>query len=133
MRRSYAASPLLVAAFVACASSSGGTNGETGAAPAASATSSESSRLSLNEIEAANLPTAYELVDRLRRPWLRLDAVTRGEVAVYMDNQLLGGAAKLREIPAVDVAEMQYLPNDQATQRWGSDIKGSVIVITRRR
>ena len=50
-----------------------------------------------------------------------------------MDNQKLGGAEKLRDIPSVDVAEMVYMPNDQATQRWGSDIKGSVIVVTRRR
>ena len=133
MRRPLIALPLLAAALVGCASSSRATDGESSATPAASTASSNSSRLSLDEIQAANLPTAYELVDRLRRPWLRLDAVTRGEVAVYMDNQRLGGADKLRDIPAVDVAEMEYLPNDQATQRWGSDIKGSVIVITRRR
>jgi len=131
MRRFYTVLPLLVAPLVACASG-GATAAET-TTTAAATPSSNSSRLSLEEVKAADLPTAYELVDRLRRPWLRLDAVTRGEVVVYVDNQKVGGAEKLREIPAVEVAEMVYMPNDQATQRWGSDIKGSVIVVTRRR
>jgi len=131
MHRFSAALPLLAVLLVACASG-GATTAETTAATTA-ASGSNSARLSLEEITAANLPTGYELVDRLRRPWLRLDAITRGAVVVYMDNQNIGGAEKLREIPSVDVAEMVYMPNDQATQRWGSDIKGSVIVVTRRR
>jgi len=122
---------LTVAVFAACASSGGTAAGNGNTAPAPSA--SNSARLSLEEVTAADLPTAYELVERLRRPWLRRDANTSGEVVVYMDNQKIGGAEKLREIPAVDVAEMVYMPNDEAMQRWGSDIKGSVIVITRRR
>ena len=90
-------------------------------------------KLTLAEIEEANLPTAYELVDRRRRPWLRRDAMTGGDVVVYMDEQKQGGPEKLRDIPAVDVAELLYLPNDQAVRRWGADIKGSVIVVVRRR
>jgi hypothetical protein len=129
MRRSYL--PLLAAALLGCAS--GGATTAENSTTAATASNSNAARLTLEEVTAADLPTAYELVDRLRRPWLRLDAITRGEVVVYMDNQKVGGPEKLREIPSVDVAEMVYMPNDQATQRWGSDIKGSVIVVTRRR
>jgi hypothetical protein len=92
----------------------------------------DQSRLSSGEIVAANLPTAYDLVDRLRRPWLRRDAVTGADVVVYMDEQNVGGAGALRDIPSVDVAELQYLPNDAAVRRWGAEIKGSVIVVTRR-
>jgi hypothetical protein len=93
----------------------------------------EKNKLGQAEIEEANLPTAYELVDRRRRAWLRRDAVTGGDVVVYMDEQKQGGSEKLRDIPAVDVAELLYLPNDQAVRRWGADIKGSVIVVVRRR
>ncbi|HXE57396.1 MAG TPA: hypothetical protein VNK43_05305, partial [Gemmatimonadales bacterium] len=90
------------------------------------------SRLTRAEIEEADLPTAYELVERLRRPWLRRDALTGGEVVVYMDDHALGGADALREIPAVEVAEMEYLPHDQAVLRWGGDLPGAVIVVRRR-
>jgi hypothetical protein len=93
----------------------------------------DKNRLTEAEIEQANLPTAYELVDRLRRPWLRRDAVTGGDVVVYMDEQNIGGPEKLRDLPAVDVAELQYLPNEQAVRRWGAAIGGSVIVVLRRR
>jgi hypothetical protein len=129
MRRFYL--PLLAVFLFGCAS--GGATTAQSTTTSSATSGSNSSRLSLDEVTAADLPTAYELVDRLRRPWLRLDAITRGEVVVYMDNQRVGGAEKLREIPAVDVAEMVYMPNDQAIQRWGSDVKGSVIVVTRRR
>ena len=131
MRRFSAVLPLLAVILVACAP--GGATTAESTTTASSTSSSNSARLTLEEVTAADLPTAYELVDRLRRPWLRLDAITRGEVVVYMDNQKVGGPEKLREIPSIDVAEMVYMPNDQATQRWGSDIKGSVIVVTRRR
>jgi hypothetical protein len=50
-----------------------------------------------------------------------------------MDEQNIGGAEKLRDIPSVDVAELRYLPNEAAIKRWGSEIKGSVIVVTLRR
>jgi hypothetical protein len=129
MRHSYL--PLLAAALFGCAS--GGATTAASTTTGAATSGSNSARLTQEEITSADLPTAYELVDRLRRPWLRLDAITRGPVVVYMDNQNVGPAEKLREIPAVDVAEMVYMPNDQAIQRWGSDIKGSVIVVTRRR
>jgi hypothetical protein len=59
--------------------------------------------------------------------------VTGGDVVVYMDEQNIGGPEKLRDVPAVDVAELQYLPNDQAVRRWGAAIRGSVIVVLRRR
>lgn len=105
----------------------------TAPAKAAKNNKSDSNRLTSDEITAAKLPTAYDLVDRLRRPWLRRDALTGGDVVVYMDEQNLGGAEKLRDIPSVDVAGLQYLPNQDAVKRWGADIKGSVIVVSRRR
>ena len=112
--------------FLGCASAGGGSS-------AGAKSSGDQSRLTSEEITAANLPTAYDLVDRLRRPWLRRDAATGKDVVVYMDQQNIGGATKLRDIPSVEVAELEYLPYDQAVQRWGSQVEGSVIVVTRRR
>jgi hypothetical protein len=91
-------------------------------------------RLTSEEIDASKLPNGYELVDRLRRPWLRKDALTGAPVSVYMDEQNIGGAEKLRDIPAADIAELQFLPNEQAVRRWGATaVPGSVIVVVRRR
>ncbi|HEX6536670.1 MAG TPA: hypothetical protein VF041_18935 [Gemmatimonadaceae bacterium] len=139
MRRTHLALAALSALLLACASSSH--SATSAAAPSPKASSSKKavkpkadpSRISLEEIQAANLPTAYDLVDRLRRPWLRRDAVTGGEVAVYMDEQNIGDASKLRDIPSVEVAELQYLKNEDAIRRWGSQVTGSVIVVVRRR
>ena len=122
MRRALLALVVLPAFVLACASTGTG----------ASDPASNSPRLTREEIVAADLPTAYDLVDRLRRPWLRRDAMTGGEVEVYMDNRRIGGAAALRQIPSVDVAELQYMPHDDAVRRWGSQVTGSVIVVTRR-
>lgn len=139
MRRTHIALAALSAVLVACAS--GSKSASSAAAPSPTASSSKKavkpkadpSRISPEEIQAANLPTAYDLVDRLRRPWLRRDAVTGGEVAVYMDEQNVGDASKLRDIPAVEVAELRYLKNEDAIRRWGSQVTGSVIVVVRRR
>ena len=123
MRRSIVSLLCLPVLLMACAT--------TGAAPSTSG-ASNSTRISQEELIAADLPTAYDLVDRLRRPWLRRDALTGAEVAVYMDNQHIGGAQRLREIRAADIAELQYLSHDEATRRWGNQVTGSVILITRR-
>jgi hypothetical protein len=99
----------------------------------AAASNADQSQLTSTEITAANLPTAYDLVDRLRRPWLRRDAMTGADVVVYQDNQNIGGAEKLREIPAATVSAMQFMPNADAIRRYGNDVKGSVIVVVIRR
>jgi hypothetical protein len=119
---------------LACASGSG-----KGASPQTTVTSAngnsnapDPSRLTKEQITAANLPTAYDLVERLRRPWLRRDAMTGEDVVVYMEERNIGGATALRDIPSVDVAELDYLPNADAVKRWGADIKGSVILVVRR-
>ena len=81
---------------------------------------------------AADLPTAYDLVEKLRRPWLRRTGAG-GEVVVYQDERPLGDASKLRDIPATTVAELQYVDNVDAVRRWGGGITGAVIVVVIRR
>lgn len=121
---------------LACAAGSVGTiaaQADSTAPAKATAPKSDPSHLASSEIIAANRPTTYDVVDHLRRAWLRKDLLTGEDVVVYMDEQNVGGADKLRDIPTVDVAELQYLPNKDAVKRWGSQIKGSVIVVSRKR
>ena len=128
MHRAHIALTALLAFFAACA-----THTATSAGPSPTSSAGDQSSLTADEITAANLPTAYDLVERLRRSWLRADRVTGGAVVVYMDQQDIGGAEKLRDISSTEVASLQYFPNDKAIQRWGSGIQGSVIEVTRRR
>lgn len=97
----------------------------------APAAASDQSVLTQSEIDAARLPDGYELVNRLRRPWLRRDATNGGEVSVYVDQQPFGAAEKLRDLPAVEIAEMRYYGHLDAVRRWG-DVPGAVILVTRR-
>jgi len=105
----------------------------TAPAKAARPEKADPNRLTAEEIGASKRPTIYDAIDRLRPSWLRKDMLTGEEVVVYMDEQNVGGSDKLRDMPSADVAELQYLPHADAVRRWGSDIKGSVIVVSRRR
>jgi hypothetical protein len=120
--------------LTACASGSSGAKSLQDPAPSSvsKVTISNAFVITTDEISAANLPTAYDLVDRLRHAWLRPDAVTGGAVLVYADNQNIGAAEKLRDIPSTTISELQFLSNRDAVARWGATIQGSVIVVTRR-
>ena len=107
-----------------------------GSAPAgrtAAAVTVADSVLMADEFAASGFPTAYDVVERFRRPWLRRDARTGAEVTVYMEEQSLGAAQSLRDIPAVEVESLEFMSSEQAMLRWGSNIKGSVIVVKRKR
>jgi hypothetical protein len=108
------------------------TAGGTAATPEASSSTS-SARLSRAEILAADVPSAYDVVDRLRRSWLRRDIRTGNEVSVVVDNARAGGAETLRDIPAVDIGELQFIPSDEATRRWPSQVIGTAILVIRKR
>lgn len=132
MRRSALVAICLTVVLSACATS-GGTAGATAAAPGDARTNAP--RITAQEIAEANLPTAFDVVDRLRRPWLRRSGAG-AEVAVYMDERNIGGAAALRDIPATTVAELQYVTHEDAVRRWGGGmggVRGAVIVVIPRR
>ena len=128
MRRSAFLALCLSGVLAACASS--GATGETTAS--SEATHADAARITSEQIVAANLPTAYDVVERLRRPWLRRSAMG-GEVVVYQDERPLGDASKLRDIPSTMVVELQYVENADAVRRWGGGISGAVIVVIPRR
>ena len=108
-------------ALTACASTP-----KTGAENAGATTT-----LSAEEITKANVPTAYEAVDRLRRRWFK-DMTGEGEVTIYMNNQKQGDKEYLRQIPAQDIASLQYLKGSDAVMRFGQDAKGGAIIINRK-
>lgn len=117
---------LLTALFLivtGCAST--GTGGTSSAVP---------TQITAAEIEAANVATAYDAVDRLARRWFRdLSGNASGSVSVYLDtNQRLGGASALRDISARDVALLRYLRSEDAVARFGSEASGGAIIVTRR-
>lgn len=115
--------PVLFSIVTGCASA--GTGGTGSTAP---------TQITAAEIDAANVATAYDAVDRLARRWFRdLSGNVSGSVSVYLDtNQRLGGASALRDIPARDVALLRYLRSDDAVARFGSEASGGAIIVTRR-
>jgi hypothetical protein len=130
VRRPAIAAICLSVALTACATSGGTSRSATTATSSASRV--DSLRITAQEIAESGLPTAYDVVERLRRPWLRRSGMG-GEVVVYMDERKLGDASELRQLPAATVAELQYMSNADAVRRWGGGIDGAVIVIIPRR
>lgn len=99
-----------------------------------SGTSATPTQITAAEIEAANVSTAYDAVDRLARRWFRdLSGGASGSVGVYLDtNERLGGASALRDIPARNVALLRYFRSGDAVARFGAEASGGAIIVTRR-
>jgi hypothetical protein len=129
--------PFLIA-FLTLAGCGGNQQSDTaGPAPEApvaaeDAAAGDPNRVTAEQIAATGAATAYEVVDRLHRDWLR-DKLTGQPVSVYQDNQKLGGEDALRNLPVRDVAELQYLDGRSAVMRWGPDVNGGVIIVVRNR
>ncbi|MDP2955713.1 MAG: hypothetical protein Q8N53_04775 [Longimicrobiales bacterium] len=74
--------------------------------------------ISPEEVEAAEVRTAYELIERVRPLWLR----SRGdrsthlttEIVVYQDNTMLGDIEMLRAIPIEVVFSVRSLDSAEA-------------------
>ena len=95
---------------------------------------SNRSILTQEQIAPQHYNTVYDAIESLRSNWLR----TRGtdsfqnpsEVRVYLDNTLLGGTDKLREIAAKDVTFIKYFDGVSATARWGVGHAAGVIFLS---
>lgn len=114
---------LLLAITVACATS-GGSRAATGGRDV----------ITREEILAANVSTAEEVVRRLRPEFLR----SRGQSSadpnanrpvVYVDGVRAGGPEALRNIAANDVREIRYISAADATTRYGTGHVGGVIEV----
>lgn len=114
----------LLATLAACASSGGNRSG-----------SGRRDVISLEEIQAANVSTAEELVRRLRPEFLRgrgQSSVADPEAnqpVVYVDGVRAGGTDALRNIAASDVREIRYIGAADATTRYGTGHIGGVIEV----
>jgi hypothetical protein len=111
-----------------CASASGG------AASAGTSTTASPNRITADEIAKADVTTAYDAVYQLHRPWFRdMSAGASGAVFVYVDNrEMTEGVSALRQIPAHEVANIDYLKSADAVLRFGKRASGGAIIVTRK-
>ena len=101
--------------------------------------------LTTEEIERANVATAYEAVQTLRPRWLqgprelnRLPA--RGDesphspgISVYINDVSVGGVDYLKDIAAVTILELRWLSPFEAASRFGPTEGQAAIVVTLKR
>ena len=101
--------------------------------------------LTTEEIERANVATAYEAVQTLRPRWLqgprelnRLPA--RGDesphspgISVYINDVSMGDVDYLKDIPAVRVQELRWLSPFDAASRFGPTEGQAAILVTLKR
>ncbi|NIR78832.1 MAG: hypothetical protein GWO00_10760 [Gemmatimonadetes bacterium] len=94
-------------------------------------------RITLEEIEAADQTTAFDIIRVLRPRWLQ----TRGPssiysedpIMVYVDGNRLGGPETLSTIPKISIQEMRHLSPVDAQARYGlNHTNGAILVTTRR-
>jgi hypothetical protein len=91
------------------------------------------------EIIEANVPSAYDVIRKLRANFLSYRGRTnfRGSVAseprVYVDDQPYGAISSLRTIRAVQVAEIRLYRAWEATTRFGTGNMDGVIAVTTRK
>lgn len=90
--------------------------------------------LTQQQIAARHFNTVYDAVESLRSNWLHARGTDSfqnpSEVRVYLDNTLLGGTDKLREIAAKDVTFIKYFDGVAATARWGVGHAAGVIYLS---
>jgi hypothetical protein len=86
------------------------------------------------EIAATGLPTAYEVVERLRPSFLQDLRVWAGAPrTVYLDGIRLGGLGELRSVDAHMVLEIRLLSPRDATMRFGAgNDAGAIVVVSGR-
>lgn len=120
---------LLLSAAVLAACGSPGTG--------AAAPDSSADVITVAEIKRSVAPNAYELVSALRPRWLheRATGIATGpeEVRVYVDRLGLGGIEVLRQLNVTNLAGLQYLDGNTATQRFGTGHGGGAILVTTKR
>ncbi|MCI0432055.1 MAG: hypothetical protein L0271_00195 [Gemmatimonadetes bacterium] len=94
--------------------------------------------ITLDEIAAAELVDAYEIVQALRPEFLR----TRGsasirapdpiEAVVYIDGVKTGPPETLRSVRREVLREIRYIDSREATTRYGTGHRGGAILVTTR-
>ncbi|HUQ20323.1 MAG TPA: hypothetical protein VM099_11985 [Gemmatimonadaceae bacterium] len=90
------------------------------------------------QIEAAHVATAYDVIVKYRANFLHsrgpnsILTKTAKEPTVYLDNVEYGLISSLRNIPAVQIAEIRFIEGWDAMTKYGSDhVAGVIQVYTR--
>ena len=140
---------LAIVSLGACASGGSKAPAAAPSTTAAASTSTAPKRGSANlitqsEIEAANLETVYDVIERIRPNMLR----TRGQmgrvtgaasggggagmstIKVYLNGTLIGDTSALRGIQASSVKQVEYLSSSDATTRFGTGNDAGAILVT---
>ena len=82
--------------------------------------------VTVDKIAKLNVSNAYQIVSRLR--WSML--VNRlYPPSVYVNGMRYGGTESLKDIPAEDVQEIEFVSSLDATTRWGAGHSGGVIAV----
>ena len=110
-----------------------------GGRPTSGAPRARADLITAEELRGGQFRTANDAVSSLRARWLQSRGTDTfvgkpGEVQVHLDDVRLGGVSTLREIPAIDIAYMQFFDPTSAAARWGLDHShGAIYVSTRPR
>jgi len=97
--------------------------------------------ISQDEITAQNGTNAFEVISHLRPQYLK----TRGRTSiqgqptvaseyasVFLDSQYYGDLNSLRNVAAINIREIRYLPANEAVTRYGMQYGNGVIEIRTR-
>ena len=92
--------------------------------------------ITLEEIEAAHVTTAYEVVSRLRPNWLYNrggpfpDSDGSVEIQVYYNGQHVGGVDELKRYSAAQLVSMRWIDPIRARTSYGGGNGRGVITLT---
>jgi len=100
--------------------------------------SSDRNIITADEIQSANVSTAYDVITKLHANYLHSRGENsillkqRKEPTVFLDNVEYGSIASLRNIPASNCAEIRFIEGWDAMTKYGSDhVAGVIQVYTR--
>jgi hypothetical protein len=92
----------------------------------------DSYHISRVELENSRVPTLYDAVQQLRPLWLSQS--NDASVAVYLNEQLVGGVANLRRIAVHLTEDARYMSATEAQVRFGptNGLRPAILVTIRR-
>jgi len=103
----------------------------------ASVQSSTRNVLTREDLLATEEPDLRRAIERLRPQWLRARGAARVgtvlQVAVFVDDVRAGGVDFLTSLRVEGIQEVRFYTAAEATTRWGGDVAGGVIAVSRRR
>ena len=125
---------LLSISIAGCASTSGGSIGASAGVSDNVPSSGSAVSITADDITRANVLTAFDAVDRLHRRWFHeISGGSSGDPAIYINGvKADAGKDALRQIPAQDVARIDYLKASDAIARFGATASGGAILVTRK-